>query len=360
LLPCCRLGTLVVAEGLVDAGSPVSGLHRIGEISIYERRWSAMSDFANKVGFAIGTGRCGTVFLYEVMQQEPDVASSHERNPENEAFHRYCKWHRLPVDSEGFLSAMEKEIRADLAQKAYSFEASPYLSLSVKELHERFGARFVMLVRKPDGVVSSFLYKGFYRRPYAVADVDLAAGYQDQSPERFFTFFARVSPRGEFLRTWNQMTQIGRVAWFWRAFNERTLESLEQLPKDAYRIVRIEDLDHAGYLEMCRFLGVNAKLPEAQFETLRESKPHAFWRKRSIDKWTAQEIEEFEGQVADMARHFGYRYHIAELVEEARAEREENIRLGRVSAPGKGPRLWRVRKATASWLRGLATSVDAS
>ena len=106
--------------------------------------------FTNKVGFTIGTGRCGTLFLYHVMEKEPDVASSHERNPENEAFQRYCKWHRLPVDDEGFLAIKEREVRGDLEQRAYSFEASPYLALSVRELHERFGAKFLFVyAREP-------------------------------------------------------------------------------------------------------------------------------------------------------------------------------------------------------------------
>ena len=130
-------------------------------------------------------------------------------------------------------------------QRPYSFEASPYLALSVRELHERFGAKFLFLIRRPDGVVTSFVHKGFYRKPYSVGNPDLAAGYQDQSPERFFTFFARISPRGEFFRTWNDMTQVGKVAWFWKAYNERTLEALEQLPTEIVTdVVRIEDLDH--------------------------------------------------------------------------------------------------------------------
>jgi hypothetical protein len=300
---------------------------------------------AERVGFAIGTGRCGTLFLYEVMGQEPGVASSHERNPENEAFHRYCKWHGLAVD---------------LKQRPYSFEASPYLSLSVRELHERFGAKFILLMRRPDGVVSSFAHKGFYRKPYSIGNPDLAAGYQDQSPERFFTFFARVSPRGEFVRTWNDMTQVGKVAWFWRAFNERTLEALETLPTEAYRTVRIEDLDHPEYLRLCAFLGVGAKVTQGQFDALRESKPHAFWRKRNVDQWNEQEIREFEGQVGALAERFGYKHRVADLVDEARAEKAESIRLGRVPAPKKAPRFWHARRATADWLRGIATSVDPS
>jgi len=316
--------------------------------------------FANRVGFAVGTGRCGTLFLYQVMQQEPAVASSHERNPENEAFHRYCQWHRLPVDTEGFLREKEREIAADLESHSYSFEASPYLSLSLNELHERFGGRFVFLIRRPDGVVTSFVHKGFYRRPYVVQNFDLAAGYQDQSPERFFTYFARISPRGDFFRTWNGMTQVGKVAWFWTAFNERILEALDQIPKESYRMVRIEDLDYARYVELCGFLGVECRVAQSTFDELRMSRPHAFWRKRMVDQWTEQEIEEFEGQVAQLASRFGYEFRVAKLVDEARAEKEESIRLGRIPAPKTGPRFWRARRGTAEWLRAIAKAVDVS
>jgi hypothetical protein len=317
-------------------------------------------NLGNKVGFTIGTGRCGTLFLYEVVQREPDVASSHERNPENEAFHRYCKWHRLPVDDEGFLAAKDNEIRADLEHRAYSFEASPYLSLSVKELHERFGAKFVLLIRRPDGVVTSFAHKGFYRKPYSVQNPELAAGYQDQSPERFFTYFARISPRGDFFHRWNGMSQVGKVAWFWRAYNERTLELLQQLPPESYRVVRIEDLDYPKYKELGDFLGFQAKVTQGDFDALRQSKPHAFWRKRNVDDWTAQEVLEFESQVGELAGRHGYEFRVERLIDEARAERAESTRLGRIPQPRKAPRFWRARRATAAWLRAMAKSTDVS
>ena len=316
--------------------------------------------FANRVGFAIGTGRCGTVFLHQLMEKEPEVASSHERNPENEAFQRYCKWHRLPVDDEGFLATKEKEILADLEHHAYSFEASPYLSLSVKELYARFGARFLFLIRRPDGVVTSFVHKGFYRKPYSVKNLDLAAGYQDQSPEHFFTYFARISPRGDFFPTWNGLTQVGKVAWFWKAYNERALEVIEELPRESYRVVRIEDLDYPKYQELSQFLGFTAKVTQAEFDDLRLSRPHAFWRKRGVDQWSEQEMREFESQVGDLAERFGYQHRCIHLIEEARAEKAESMRLGRIPQPKRGLRFWRLRRATSEWLRAVARSVDVS
>jgi hypothetical protein len=285
------------------------------------------------------------------------VASSHERNPDNETFHRFCKWHDLPVDHEGFLAAKEEEIRGDLGTHAFSFEASPYLSLSVKELHERFGAKFILLMRRPDRVVTSFAHKGFYRHPYLVKDINLATGYQNTGPEKVYTFFARIAPRGNYLRTWNNMSQVGRVAWFWRAWNERTLELLKELPDNSYRIVRIEDLDYAMYIELSNFLGYQAQVTQTDFDALSESRPHAFWRKRNVDQWSEQEIREFEDQVNELAQRFDYQCRVADLIDEARNERLEAQKLGYIP-PKMDTKLWRLRHTTAQWLRGIAKNVD--
>jgi len=317
-------------------------------------------DYAGNVGFAIGTGRCGTLFLYELLGKEPEVASSHERNPENEAFQRYCKWHGLPIDDEGFLATKQQEITADLANRSYSFEASPYLSLSVRVLYERFNAKFILLVRCPDGVVTSFAHKGFYRKPYTVGDPELAAGYQDQSPERIYSFFARVSPRGDFLRLWNAMTQIGRIAWVWKAMNEHTLAALQELPSENYRIVRIDDLDYGKYLELSEFLGFRAQVMQADFDALKAKKPHAFWRKRHVDQWTDEEVRDFEAQVKDLAESLGYEYRVDRLISGARTERAESLRTGRIPQPNPPARFWRLRRATADLLRGMANAMERS
>lgn len=316
-------------------------------------------DPKGKVGFCIGTGRCGTLFFYELAGLEPRVASSHERNPDNEAFHRYCQWHRLPVDHGGFLAAKEREIQNDLKERDYSFEASPYLSLSVHELHERFGAKFILLVRRPDRVVTSFVHKGFYRRPYVVADASLATGYQDVGLERVHAFFARIAPTGEYFERWNRMSPVGKVAWYWRAWNERSMELLRTLPPDSYQVVRIEDLDHARYLELARFLGYEPQVTLGDFNSLSESKPHAFWTKRNIDQWTPQEVAEFEEQVAGLATQFDYPFRIAELTAEARAERAAAEEQGRIPRKPEGPRFWRLRRGTSGLLRGFGGRLQA-
>lgn len=312
----------------------------------------------NKVGFAIGTGRCGTLFLHQLAEKESNVASSHERNPDNETFHRYCKWHDLPVDHEGFLAVKEKEILTDLETQAYSFEASPHLSLSTMELYERFKAKFILLIRRPDRVVTSFAHKGFYRYPYRVSDTDLATGYQNQGHEKLHNFFARVAPRGIFFEEWNAMSQIGRIAWFWKAWNERTLEILQMLPEECFRIVRIEDLDYAKYVELSNFLGYRSTVTQNDFEALQSSKPHAFWHKRNVDQWSGQEIQEFEGQVGELAERLGYEYRIANLTKAAKEERAEAIRLGHIQQRKKAQHFWRLRKTAANWLYKVSKALN--
>ncbi len=283
-----------------------------------------------QVGFAVGTGRCGTHFLDAVLRREGAVASSHERNPLNETFHRYCQWYRLPVDHEGFLDAKAGEIAHDLEGHELSFEASAYLSLSISELHGRFGARFMLLVRSPERVVSSFFRKGladgepWYAEPFAQADPALALGYQ--ACRSFHHFLARIAPMGEDFERWNRMTRVGKLAWFWNALNARALEQLDKLPDTHRRIVRLEDLDHDRYREVASFLGFEPRLDRRAYDRIAAMRPG------SIDVpaaagWTSLEVEEFEREVAPMAGRLGYEHRLRRPAADQRPAR-----------PRRGPR----------------------
>jgi hypothetical protein len=268
-------------------------------------------DLVGKTGFAVGTGRCGTEFLARVAGHEAGVASCHERNPYNETFHRYARWYRLPVDDEGFLHQKEVEIREDLRDHTFSFESSAFLSVSLRELYDRFGSKFILLVRSPERVVNSFYHKGWYAAPTVRKDPNLAPSYQEC--ESFHHVLARFVPSGdEFLR-WNAMTRIGKLAWFWNAMNERILELLNGIPKTHWQVVKIEEMSFARYLQAARFLGWEPTITQEAYEALVERKPNAFSGVRTIDSWTEQESAEFEKEVAPMAEKLGYEHRVDRL-----------------------------------------------
>ena len=275
------------------------------------------TDFSGRVGFAVGTGRCGTKFIAQVIGLEPAVSAVHERNRLNESFRSYCKWYGLAVDDEGFLHTKECEIRQDLENHLFSFEASGYLSLSVRELYDRFRAKFILLVRSPERVVNSYLRKGshagrgWYDKPIVRANPQLALGYQECY--YFHHFLGRIVPSGEKFLQWNQMSRVGKLAWYWNALNAKVLEQFKDLPEAHWRIVKLEDLSYRRYLEIAQFLGFRATVTQQTFDDLAQSRPNALIDVPTIATWTASEIAEFEAEVAPMAERLRYEYRVDRL-----------------------------------------------
>ncbi len=262
----------------------------------------------DNVGFAIGTGRCGTNFLAKLLELEPHLKSTHERNPLNETFHRYCKWYDLPVDNEGFLQSKETEILKDLEKKDYSFEASAFLSVSIKELYERFGAKFLLLVRSPEKVINSYLVKGWYQDRFIQANHDLALGYQKN--KSFHHFLGRPAPTGSKLNQWQTMTRVGKLAWYWNELNFRVIHLFEQIPKEYCKVQKLEEFDYQSYIDITNFFGFDPHVTVKQFESLTNKKPNSFTEVPTIEDWTDQEKMEFEQEIKPMAKYFDYQHQV--------------------------------------------------
>ncbi|MBE9078737.1 hypothetical protein IQ241_15780 [Romeria aff. gracilis LEGE 07310] len=283
-------------------------------------------EIQNKVGFAIGTGRCGTKFMCRVLGLEPHVSSVHERNPLNEAFHRYCKWYGLPVDSAGFLNTKLLEVQQDLADHQFSFEASGYLSLSVKELYERFGAKFILLVRSPERVVNSYLRKGWYQAPIERKDPNLAPTFQVNCAY-FHYFLGRIIPSGDRFLEWQAMSRVGKLAWYWNALNSEVIKQFQDIPASHYRIEKVEQMTHNRYLEIADFLGFQPQLPRAYYDELVRRPPNAKQQVPTTSAWTATEIEEFETSVRPMADYLKYEYRVDQL-QQHKSQANESSKLG--------------------------------
>ncbi|EDX84868.1 glycosyl transferase, group 1 family protein [Synechococcus sp. PCC 7335] len=281
------------------------------------------------VAFTVGTGRCGTQFLSRILSLEPKVASVHERNPFNETFHRYCKWYGIPIDHEGFLQTKEQEIQADFERYAFSVESSAHLSLSIKELYERFNAKFVLLVRRPDQVVNSYRYKGWYSQPVVRSDIHLPPSYQ--SSHESHHFLGRIFPSGEVFERWRKMTQVGKLAWYWNELNRQVLQQFSAIPQSHWRIQKLEDLSYTQYLEIAQFIGFPSHVSEGEYQQLATRRPnatsHTSYQEKiaqasgtgpraafTVDMWNPTEIAEFESAVAAVAAKLGYQYEVDTLL----------------------------------------------
>jgi hypothetical protein len=271
-----------------------------------------LSDYNSRVAFAIGTGRCGTHFINRVMRLEPVVASWHERHPISDAFHRYCQWYQLGVDDAGFIESKRSGIREDLSANAFSFEASAYLSLSVKLLYETFGAKFILLTRRPDKMVNSYIQKGWYSCPLVRTNHNLPAGYQPGVKVAHHPF-SRIAPVGDEALKWYKYSQVGKLAWFWRVINQRVIRLFQEIPMSNSKIVQIEDFFYEKYISMAKYLGFSTCLTQSQYNELANSRPGTLYPVRTVHDWNDCERVEFESEVAELAEKLGYEWRVKEL-----------------------------------------------
>jgi hypothetical protein len=265
------------------------------------------------VAFCVGTGRCGTTFITELLSFEPEVAASHERLRLAACYHMFCKWHGIAADAEGFLADRDLVVANDLATRRISFEASALLSHSIAELHARFDARFLLLTRRPDECVSSFAVRGWFLEPIAWRDRSKPPTIPDGANPRHF--FGRNLPRGDAaFDRWSKLTQLGKLGWFWAARNRAILEQFAALPPSRRRWMRLEDFDHARYRALAEFFGYRSTVDAERYAQLAASKPNTGPNiPLALDAWPEQGIREFEAEVAPLAEAFGYEYRIAKL-----------------------------------------------
>ena len=271
------------------------------------------------VSFCVGTGRCGTTFLAELGRMEPSVAASHERLRLPACYHMFCKWHGISSDPEGFLMDRERAIEQDLEAHHVSFEASALLSHSILELFERFDARFLLLVRRPDATVASFAVRGWFLDPIPWGDPLRPPTIPEGVEPRHF--FGRNLPRGtEEFERWTKLSQIGKLGWFWNARNRAIVDQLAQLPSSHRRICRLEDLDFDHYREVAAFLGWNTEMARTDFDALADRRPNA-GPNIPLDPraWPVSAVAEFEREVGTLASALGYEHRIARLMSGAEA-----------------------------------------
>ena len=279
--------------------------------------------------FAVGTGRSGTHFVAQLFAREPAVASHHERAPLADSFHRYCVWNRLPVDHAGFVASKAAGVAADRALGKLSFEASPFLALSTPVLREAFGARFALLLRRPDRVVNSFLAKGWYESDPARADARLALGYQHAGTRPHHPF-SRLAALGDDGARWARLSRVGKLAYFWRRLNEATLRDLSALPEDAVRVLTLERFDWGAYCDLAQFIGLAPTLSRKAFARIASQKPGARGPTPRAADWSATEAAEFEAEVAPLAERFGYEWRVSALRAEPEPARAEPTLAARV------------------------------
>lgn len=273
---------------------------------IRDYKYYRLNQNIGQIGFAIGTGRCGTKFIHTILSQHKAIKSTHERTPLNDTFHRYCKWYELNIDNCGFLETKKRLIIQDLQKFKFSFESSAYLSLSIFELNNYFNCKFILLIRNPINVINSYIRKGWYNHEFYLNNHNSIPSFQPDN-KHFHHFLGRTLPKGEEFEMWNNLTQVGKLAWYWKTLNLRVLRQFEDIDNKYYRIQKLEEFDHKAYQKICDFFQINPELSLKKFNEISNSKPNSNNIQKEKKIWNKKEKNDFEFILdSETLKYLGY------------------------------------------------------
>lgn len=250
-------------------------------------------------------GRSGTRWLSEIFNRHPSWNGSCERFGEHEAFYRYITWYDMNVNRGIFHELYKMAISYDCNEYGNSYVATPFFNANLPEIVSILQPdKIIFSVRDPAETVYSFYNKGFYNDEFSQsmhngkAHFDIQTGIEDDWS--LHHVFSRVKPKsGNYLREWENLTQIGRCAWFWKTQNELICEFLQETNFD-YQVTYLSEIDqnYEFYLKLYDEYGFETKLSEEQFLSIKKNVHPETEQIKEILDWEEKEQMEFENIVS--------------------------------------------------------------
>ena len=230
--------------------------------------------------FGTGSGRCGTMTLANLLNEEADTACLHEgkfRNYEESgeqwlpfltlqnltAYHYPERALELFSQARQNLPAIlhEKKIKT-LGDIAYNH--APFTGVIPAIFPD---AKMIVIIR--DG-------RDFVRSAYTSDNPDpTPVGWLDDRPmsklERYISL-GRLRPRPDDMpqEEWHQLHPIEKNAWLWAETNRIIFDGLKHWQIENYRVIRFEEFFE--YKKLREWLGFEDELPEAKISERLERK----------------------------------------------------------------------------------------
>jgi hypothetical protein len=256
-----------------------------------------------------GTGRCGTHFFAALFEKDPRYWSQHadDGNQVGDAFYRFCRFNRLPVDIGGFVWARRCLVDIAARHGKLYFESSALLSHNVLDFHHYLDGSVILVVRHPLDVIPSSMGQKVYDRPRRYLGDAAVFGYNYDTVTPFHAF-SQLVPGGDDFAQWNSLTVAGKTAWYWNEINTAIMEQLQELPEAKKRIIRIEDFDYEEYMALSSLTPITG-VSRQEFEQLRTERPGktpGSRRRIPVSEWSTRARREVIELCRETADRFGY------------------------------------------------------
>lgn len=205
--------------------------------------------------FVLNTGRSGSAFVNNLLQNIPDIQSYHEALPNmflksNYAYQNQEKKEILQKMFE--VARTELILEASIKNKIY-VESNQCLVFFVYQIKTLFPkAKFIHLTRHPGNFVTSAIKKGWHRN--------------DSVWE-----YGRVKMEDE--RQWMNLSQIERLGWVWRETHNFIEDFKSEYSKD-FLTLKLEDLTTKASKvnSLLKFIGSEKRLDKKKIVPILQRK----------------------------------------------------------------------------------------
>ncbi|MCI5133485.1 MAG: hypothetical protein D3920_00130 [Candidatus Electrothrix sp. AW2] len=251
--------------------------------------------YLQKMFFFVSTGRTGTAFIEQLLNEVKGVDVYHEPFPCLAEFPNLVFTNKKKSFSKGvLLGARSQRIIECYNRNKIYVESNQVLSFFIREIIECFpNAKIIHLVRNPYSFIKSGMQKGWY------------------SNDTVWEYGRRKCDR----ELWNTMNQIQKLSWYWTEVNRTIIKDCSIfLTNDKYFLLRLEDIDKKNKIDdLSLFIGREIKyISEGGKKLKNKSKEKEWWCGGNVNKKKSISInfESIEINVHDefkaMVKKFNY------------------------------------------------------
>ncbi len=254
-----------------------------------------------KVVFIVSTGRTGTkAIAHHLDKCYSNVRALHEPSPSWRLRRASIKAHCGKITKGELVELLGRQRRGlvERVDRAIYVESNPLLQGFIEAFGEVFERpRIVHVVRDARSFIRSSINFGTFRGMKWVASNFVP--YWLSKPEQF---------AGNRERTWGQMSDVERMAWFWKIVNEQ-LDRGEGIYGRDYLRIRFEDLfakDGSGLEKLTDWIGLprSAKMTEeANRENVNASSREVLPR---WEEWGEERKETVRRHCGALMERYGY------------------------------------------------------
>ena len=273
---------------------------RTADLSYVHEEYERLQKSGKRLVLGTLPSRSGTKWLCDIFEAHENGTGRPEPHYDAAAFYRWVTYNKLSVDTSGVMAVFKHGIIEQWKRKDIALVFSPHFSHGLIELYRELKPeKIIFAINDPKFTVQSMYNFGFFTQAYIHVDTEKALGYQPALDGAWPHTFGRLVPTGPFYREWENLTRVGKLAWWGSMVTQDIHRQLSELPPEVTDIfnLKVADQNYSWYLELAKRYRLTPMLSESDFLALKSIR---YKKSDNVEHiWSLQEQAEFDRYTRD-------------------------------------------------------------